>query len=68
MQIKITRNFKILKQQLTISGKKLVTGTMAENNICLPNNKKMMMKFMRSRLENIMKSEVMKKTKQLFKN
>ena len=37
-----------------------MTGSMAEKNICLPNREKMMMKLMRSQLENIVKSKVMK--------
>ena len=57
---KITRNFKILKWQITISRKKLVTGEMAEIIICLPNSKPIMMKLMWSLLKNIIKSKVMK--------
>ena len=36
-------------------------GAMEEKIILLPNKKTIMMKFIRSRLENVMKSKVMKK-------
>ena len=42
-----------------------MTGSMAAKIICIPNRKKLMMKLMWLRLENIMKSKVMKKTKEL---
>ena len=49
-----------------------MTGSIAENLICLPSSITVMMKLMKSRLQNMMKSKVMKKTKQLtsttFKN
>ena len=60
MQIKITSNFKIIEEQLTISRKKIMMGVMAEKIICIPNRKKSMMNLMQSRLENIMKSKVIK--------
>ena len=42
-----------------------MTGAMEENIICLTNRKTMMTKFMQSQFENIMKSKLMKKVKQL---
>ena len=38
-----------------------MTGAKEANIIFLPNKKTIMMKFIRSRLENVMKSKVMKK-------
>ena len=40
---------------------KLMTGAMVEKMICLTNSKRTMTKLMQSRLENMMKSKVMKK-------
>ena len=64
MQIKITSNLKSLRYQLTILGKKAETGAM-EKNYFFPKQKKMTMKLMISRLENMLKIIVMNKTKKI---